>query len=231
MNTTLERPPAGEAKTVPAETVIAAGPKPLYTQEQLNALGFEDIGNGFYVDPDTGEICENRETPFVVRDMESAEWVMKRLQERDAEIVKQWALYQAQCEPIIAALRAALRERNDFEARFKPELEIFAAPQIELQNAKLPASKQVSNLKTRYGKLQFGTSQASIEIPEETKAQAIEWAEKWIPQAVRKEIVKTPLKGHEEQLPVAFFNLLPSRPWFSAQTGIKVPDGVEKLVK
>jgi hypothetical protein len=211
----------------------APGPgRPLYTWEQIEELGLVGVGNGFLVDPDTGEVTENRREPFRVHDVETAAFVIGRMQERDAEVVKQFTLYLAQCGPILAALRAAMRERDFFEARFKPELEIFAAQNLLAENASLPANKQVSNVKLPGGgKLQFGTSVATIDIPEETMEHAIRWAEQFVPSAVEKRLVKTPLKGHEAELPVAFFSVIPPRRWFAVQTGVKVPAEAERLAK
>ncbi len=205
--------------------------RPLLEPAEIEARGLVDLGNGFLLDPETGEVIENRKTPFRVRDLATAEFVVRRRQERDAEIVKQLTLFKAQCEPILAALRAAIRERDWWKARYDPELEVFAAQQIEVANAGLPEKKRTSNFRTAYGRLQFGTSPKMIDIPAETMPDAIKWAEQFVPEAVQKTLLKKPLEAHEEILPPAYFDVLPPRVWFAVQTGVSVPPEAEKLAK
>lgn len=100
------------------------------------------------------------ETPFMVTDRQSAEWVLRRIAARQAEI----DLVKAQAAEMVRSLQSGL---DSFKGRFEPQLEAWAREQLQMTGGK---SKTV---KTLGGNLSFRTVPAALEITDAGSASEV----------------------------------------------------------
>ncbi len=156
-------------------------------------------------------------TPFMVTDLSSAEWVLGKMQEAEARLVG----IEAERAELIAATNANFdrlatvhKRRSEYlDYRFGSQLQDFAAEQLR--------GKKVKSLATRFGVLGFRLQPSSINILD--KAAAIEWARSHMPSAIETaySVLKSKLKGHEDQLPDDAFEVTKATDKFSIKTGVK----------
>ena len=172
------------------------------------------IHNGFLVDADTGEVLGLASTPerFDVTDLASAEWVLKKMSECDAEELGIEARIKSVTENLASDLRQAKGRREYLMGRFGEGLKAFArADQYD---------RKTRTTSMAFGKLSFRTMPESIEIVD--MALAVEWAKANAPDAVKtvESILKTPLKDIPN-LPEDAFTLIPAGEVFKVETGVK----------
>lgn len=181
---------------------------------ELVAEPIEEIVGDWVIDLSTGEILRHVQAcdEFHVEDMASAEWVLERMAEVDGDILGLEARLAAITDQMGAMVRDRKNRREWLDRRFGAELEHFAAG--ELLGAK------TRTLKTPYGSLSFRTSPGSIKVVNEEGA--LEWAKAHCPEAVKvkESVLVTPLKGQEEMLPVAFFEVEGPKDRFYVKTGV-----------
>ena len=137
------------------------------------------------------EVFEAEEKPrFTVTDESSANWVLRKLAECDAEesAIKQMAdeeieRIKKRAEKLLSPIQ---RKRQFFEAVFTPQLEEFA-------KSRVTDTKRSVNL--LHGKVGFRRGQEKLVIDDEEKA--IIWAESECPDAVKvvKSLLLTPAKA------------------------------------
>jgi hypothetical protein len=172
------------------------------------------IHNGFLVDADTGEVLGLASTPerFDVTDLASAEWVLNKMSECDAEEMGIEARIKAVTENLNSDLRQTRGRREYLMGRFGEGLKAFAHFDQGLGKRRTTS--------TAFGKLSFRTTPESIEIVD--MALAVEWAKTNAPDAVKtvESVLKTPLKGIPN-LPEDAFTLVPAGETFKVETGVR----------
>jgi hypothetical protein len=171
--------------------------------------------DGYIVDPETGEVLGHTEASerFAVTDIESAEWVLSKMQEAQADVLAQRCRLDAIQSQMQAMIEDKARRCSYLEARFGHELEAFAARELEGGKSK--------TLKTPFGSLSFRTVPGSIRVV--NVELAVVWAETFEPKAVKvsKSVLVSGLKGMESGLPSAAFEVVPPNERFRIETGVK----------
>lgn len=124
----------------------------------------------YVVNEETGEIEDvHVKDGFMVKDAETADWVMEQMLDADTEIVKAKAiLANAQ-----AMVKAAERRREALEWRFGIELSEWARGQI----------KDGKTWRSQFGTVAFRTQPERVAVVDEAKA--IEWARNGCPSAIK----------------------------------------------
>ena len=169
--------------------------------------------DGYLVDDETGEFLGyiDPKPAFCVTDRASAEWVLAKLSENEAERVGLLRRRDAIIANIDRQVASVDSRAQWLTNRFEPELKTFTLSQI--------ADKKQKFYDTDYGRMQFRTTPGRTEIVD--KEAAVEWAEINAPEAVKidKRVLVTGLKGIE--LPEDIFTIVPPSEKFSFDTGIK----------
>ncbi len=169
---------------------------------------------GWIVDTETGEIIGRADVHelFRVTDMDSAEWVLARMQETDAQILAETAILQARIEAQQTRIDVQRRRRDWLERRFGPELEIFAAQELD--------GKKTRTLQTGFGKLSFRRGVEKIVVREGCIITAVTWAKMNCPAAIKttETILVSELKG--QKLPDDAFEIIPAADKFTITTGV-----------
>ena len=174
----------------------------------------ELTADGYYVDTETGEItaCAEQLSEFTVDSIESAEWVLQKMQEVESNILA----LETRKSAIIANMEAQIRQQqaraNYLDFRFGPELRAFAEREL--------AGKKARSITTPYGKFGFRRTQGSIKIT--NPSAALEWAMTHAPGAiqVKESLTLSPLKGRESELPANAFDVVEPCDKFTIETGI-----------
>jgi hypothetical protein len=171
----------------------------------------------YLIDADTGEIVDmvlpQQEAPFMVHDQQSAEWVLQRIFEAEAEV----AAIRKRREVLLsnlAAMEAEHQRRVDWlRRRFSGELEAHAEVELE--------GKKQRSIRTPFGTLAFRRKPSRVVVTDEDKA--VEFCE-----AVGYEnVVKVTKKVLVSMLPDSFaaadapgFDVEPESDGFSIKTGL-----------
>lgn len=133
---------------------------------------------GFVIDTETGEVlgCPEPRPQFHVTDRESAEWVLHKMQDLQAEKVAIEARLKALTDNLNAQIHEVERRLGFLQYRFGGELFDWAREEI----AKQPHGPK--HVKTDYGKIGFRATKGSIKVADEEAA--LSWAERQAPEAV-----------------------------------------------
>lgn len=120
--------------------------------------------DGFWVDPDTGEVLGVVEPKpeFKVDDRSSAEWVLQKLMDAEAEVFAIQAREKAVLDNLAAQKKRAARKAEWLRARFGPELEQFARKELEGQKGKA--------LTLDFGKVSFRAVAGKVTLADESRA-------------------------------------------------------------
>jgi len=145
------------------------------------------------------EVFEAEEKPrFTVTDESSANWVLRKLAECDAEesVIKQMVdeeieRIKKRAEKLLSPIQ---RKRQFFETVFTPQLEEFAKSRV---------TDKRRSVNLLHGKVGFRKGQEKLIIDDEQKA--IEWAEEYCPAAIKKSILLTPMKELSQEAEAAGF--------------------------
>jgi hypothetical protein len=128
---------------------------------------------------------------FAVTDMSSANWVMKKLAECDADEAEVTAMIEAEIEAIEERGKKILkpiRNRREFFTT------VYSSQLVEWVKDKLEGQKAKS-VNFIHGIAGFRKQPDKFVIDDEQKA--IEWSETYCPEAVKKSILTVPLKAME----------------------------------
>lgn len=133
-----------------------------------------------YVDPDKPR--------FEVRDMSSANWVLRHLADCDAKEAAVNAMVDAEVEALHMRAERILgpirNKREFFEQAYSAQLEEWARGQVEGQKSK--------SIKLLHGDIGFRKSPDKLVIDDEVKA--IAWAESECPEAIKRSLLLNPAK-------------------------------------
>lgn len=140
------------------------------TEEPRNIV----LQDGLWIDADTGEVVGLAE-PFQVTDEDSANWVLEKLLNAEADIARERMKLRAVEERAQANIKRHERRVEWLKARFGPELEAYAAQALE--------GKKSRTLSLLFGKLAFRKKAGGLRLADE--ALALEWAKKHCPDAVK----------------------------------------------
>ncbi|MEN6537404.1 MAG: host-nuclease inhibitor Gam family protein [Bryobacteraceae bacterium] len=138
--------------------------------DQRNLMLVDDL----WIDADTGEVV-GLATPFQVNDEDSANWVLEKIMNAEADIAREQMKLRAIQERSQANVKRLDRRVEWLKARFGPELEEFASKQLE--------GKKSRTLNLLFGKLSFRKNAGGIRVADEMPA--IEWAKAKCPDAVK----------------------------------------------
>lgn len=135
---------------------------------------------GFEIDIETGEVLDGPtpEPGFHVRDRASAEWVLQRMQELQAERLAIRARLDAVTENLNAQMREVDARLGFLKFRFGGQLLDWAREEISRAGPNAP-----KHVKTDFGRVGFRMKRGSIAVAEPEKA--VEWAKDTCPEAVR----------------------------------------------
>lgn len=162
----------------------------------------------YTIDEETGEMTA--EVPaFAVKDAESAEWVLERVQTLEA----QDAALRARQEAILANIAT---ERSRIDARKKGLLFRFEGQLAEFARENLPKGKK--SWVCPYGTLGFRTTRGSTKVLD--KDLAVEWAQANAPDAVKVETSVLVSKLPETDLPPCFEVVAPEERFY-IDSGVK----------
>jgi hypothetical protein len=186
------------------------------TTQTGGARVYAHTADGWVVDAETGEIMGRHDTheAFHVTDMSSAEWVLQRMQETDAQILAETAILQARIEAQQKRIDVQKRRRDWLDRRFGSELEVFAAQELDGQKSR--------TLETGFGKLSFRKGVQKIAVREGRMETAIAVCLNLFPNAVKvtESLLVSELKGHESELPGDLFEIIPAADKFTVTTGV-----------
>lgn len=179
--------------------------------EQPNVIRHGD----WLVDETTGEIVDivtepqHDDTPFIIHDQASAEWVMSKLFDEEAEIAAIRKRREVLLSNLDAMEKVHQRRADWLRYRFGGELEDHAA--IELDG------KKGRSIKTPFGTLSFRKKAAKLVVEDE--AAALDWAK-----SNRSDAVKVTEKVLVSLLPqtgaVPGTRVEPEQDTFSVKTGV-----------
>jgi len=130
------------------------------------------VEEGYLVDPETGEVLGLASTPtpeFEVTDVDSAEWVLAKIGEADAEILKLQLMLNGSIERMTKRIKAQQRRSDYLRARFEPGL-------TEVARKNLPKSGKTWNALN--GSVAFRATKDRVDVPKENTDQAIGWLKK-----------------------------------------------------
>lgn len=172
--------------------------------------------DGFIIDTESGEVLGLATQEFHVTDEASADWVLKKLTESEAEIIKLNLMLESVAERLASERKAAERKVEWLKARFGAELEQFA-------KENLPKGKRT--WKGTWGEVSFRTSPARLEVTDEETA--IKWAERNCPSAV-----KVSKKFLKSELSTGFMGLASENALFRHESGLNyIPETETMTIK
>lgn len=171
----------------------------------------------YEIDEDSGEILSVQpEVPaFAVHDVSSAEWVLKRLQEQDAQLDALEAQERAILDNLKTMKSRIESRRNGLLYRFKQELETFV-------RNNLPAGKK--SWVSPYGSVQFRMNPARLKVAD--PAVALEWARVEAPHCIKltEEFQISKLTAEDKtalmQNPPSGFDVTPAAESVEIKTGV-----------
>lgn len=132
-----------------------------------------ELIDGLWVDVDTGEVVALERMPdFQVVDDESAEWVLKKLMNAEADLASIEAREAAVMENFRLMKAQAQRRIDGIKHRFGSDLEHYAMTALDGQKTK--------TLRLAYGSLSFRTVKGGLRVAEgaEAKRFALAWAKR-----------------------------------------------------
>lgn len=172
--------------------------------------------DGLVVDPDTGEIIGmvDVKEEFHVVDDDSAEWVLEKLSEHEAEVRALELRKQALVANLDAMIKDKQRHVDFLHYRFDKELEDYASVAL--------AHSKEKHIKTPWGRLSFRRSPDTRRVREGRLQDALAWAEEYCPDAVKHPdpvllISKVPVAA----MPQDLFETIEGENKFTITTGAK----------
>lgn len=139
--------------------------------EQVQETAESVLIDGLWTDPETGEVLAlERKPDFQVTDDESAEWVLERILNAEAEKARLEMKKRAIVENLDRQIAAAQRRIDGLHYRFDSDLEHYAMTALDGQSTK--------TLKLAYGTLSFRNVKGGLRLAEgaDAKRLALDWA-------------------------------------------------------
>lgn len=163
----------------------------------------------YTVDPETGEVVDAVVPSFSISDESSAEWLMEKIQEMDAEIAAFKLREEAVVQNLTTKRREVERRRDGLLYKYKGELENFA-------KSNLPTGKKTWTCP--YGSVAFRATKARLSV--ENPDFAMVWAENNAPDAIQTErrfmvskldkgLVESLMRYNSDTLKAIGFNRIP----------------------
>jgi hypothetical protein len=134
---------------------------------------FEADGLTYTVD-EWGEIVAVERPGFHVNDSSSAEWLLEKLQEQDAQIVALNARKAAICENLDTQIKQAQNRRNGLLFKYEGEL-------VEFARQNLPEKKRTWI--SPFGSVKFTTQPARLKVADPDRA--LQFAKEHNPEAIK----------------------------------------------
>lgn len=151
------------------------------------------IRHGNYLVDVHGEIIGHVDVAdeFEVRDERGAHWVLRKLQEHDAEILKLEAMKATFINNLDAMIQDQRRGKAWLSLKFSGQLKAWAQAQLK---------GKAKTLKTPYGKLSFRKVPAKVVVTDLDRA--LFWARGYAPEAivVKESLSLTALKEHMDKV-------------------------------
>ena len=189
------------------------------TQALAQGIYIED---GYYVDPETGEITGLVEPKpqFTIDSESAAEWVLQKMTDEDIEIAALRTRMEVLAQNMTTMIKRREQRRQWLETRFSADLEEYA-----MHN--LPKGKK--SWVCPYGKVQFRSSPAKLKV--EDQETVLKWAKESQPQAVKvtesflisevPDMVKAELMADPITATVMGFSVVPESETCTISTGVK----------
>jgi len=127
------------------------------------------IEEGYLVDPETGEVLGLASTPtpeFEVTDEESAEWVLAKIADSEAEVLKLQLMLNSVAERLQSRMKDQTRRIEWLKARYGADI-------AEVAKANLPKGKKT--WKGVNGQVAFRTTNPRLDIPKDSTEKTIGW--------------------------------------------------------
>ena len=147
-----------------------AGPVPEAPDEIWDTIEVD----GYLVNSATGEVVGLVDDTFHVDDEKSAEWVLEKMQQEDAQVAGLTARLNAIKENIETLRNRHANRRTYLETKFGAELAEFAKTQLD---------GKIKSWTCPFGTVAFRSTPERLAVADEDKA--LEWAKVHEPQAVK----------------------------------------------
>lgn len=141
------------------------------TQEQIETT----VIDGLIINVLTGEIVGEEKPEFRVTDEASAEWVLEKILNAEADAAREQIKLNAVKERLEANIKASKARAEFFTTKYANDLEDFARTQLE--------GAKTRTLKLTWGSLSFRTTKGGLRVADPEKALA--WAKDNAPEAVK----------------------------------------------
>lgn len=169
----------------------------------------------YMIDANTGEVLglAPEKAQFHVHDRASAEWVLERLSEAEAEV----AALERRKTVLVANIESmqleAERRVTFLMGRFLLELQAFAEKEL--------AGKKTRTWKSPFGRLSFRKGKSRLVVHDEAKA--VEWAKQNQPQAVKvtEKLLVSMLDNVYDDFEAPGLSIEPARESFAIKTGVE----------
>ena len=152
------------------------------------------IIDGLIINLETGEVIGQEQPEFRVTDEASAEWVLERIMNAEADAARDRLKLKAVAERLEAAIKASEKRAEWFRGRYGSELEEFA--RVRLEGAK------TKTLKLTWGSISFRSVKGGLRVSDPEAA--LKWAKQYAPESVKVsesfQITKLPDKWREDLL-------------------------------
>lgn len=171
--------------------------------------------DGLIINLETGEVVGQERPEFQVTDEASAEWVLERIMNAEADAARDRLKLKAVAERLEAAIKASEQRAEWFRNRYGTELEEFARGRLE--------DAKTKTLKLTWGSISFRTVKGGLRVSDPEAALA--WAKQYAPESVKVsesfQITKLPDTWRE--------NLLVSTPDDLAERGFTIAADSESV--
>lgn len=131
--------------------------------------------DGLIIDLESGEIIGQECPEFRVTDEASAEWVLEKIMNAEADAARDRLKLKAVAERLEASIKASEKRAEWFRARYGNELEEFAKERLE--------GAKTRTLKLTWGSISFRTVKGGLRVA--NPEAALEWAKQFAPEAVK----------------------------------------------
>lgn len=150
--------------------------------------------DGLIIDIESGEIVGQERPEFRVTDEASAEWVLEKIMNAEADAARDKIKLKAVVERLEAAIKASEKRAEWFRNRYVGELEEFARERLE--------GAKTKTLKLTWGSISFRTVKGGLRVADPEAA--LEWAKQYAPESVKVsesfQITKLPDNWREDLL-------------------------------
>lgn len=131
--------------------------------------------DGLIIDIESGEVVGQERPEFRVTDEASAEWVLEKIMNAEADAARDRLKLKAVVERLEASIKASEKRAEWFRSRYGSELEEFARERLQ--------DSKTKTLKLTWGSISFRTVKGGLRVADPEAA--LTWAKQYAPEAVK----------------------------------------------